>query len=115
MAVYLWPGNVRELENVLTRALVLSEGAEIRAEDLSLPMPAERAAANDSFRTEKERVVRAFERDYLQKMLDRHQGNITHAAQGAAKNRRAFWELLRKHGLSLGRKGFAVDKEHPRV
>jgi two-component system, NtrC family, response regulator GlrR len=115
MAVYRWPGNVRELENVLTRALVLSEGAEIRAEDLSLPMPAERAAANDSFRTEKERVVRAFERDYLQKMLDRHQGNITHAAQGAAKNRRAFWELLRKHGLSLGRKGFAVDKEHPRV
>jgi two-component system response regulator GlrR len=46
----------------------------------------------------------AFERDYLQKMLDLHQGNITHAARAAAKNRRAFWELLRKHGLSLDRK-----------
>lgn len=46
---------------------------------------------NDSFRTEKARVVLAFERDYLQKMLDLHQCNITHAARAAAKNRRAFW------------------------
>ena len=64
---------------------------------------------------EKARVVLAFERDYLQKMLDRHQGNITHAAQAAAKNRRAFWELLRKHGLSLDRKRLTADKVHPRV
>jgi two-component system, NtrC family, response regulator GlrR len=113
MEVYGWPGNVRELENVLTRALVLSEGAEIQAEDLSLPMPVQRGG-DKSFRTEKARVVRAFERDYLQKMLDRHEGNITHAAQAAAKNRRAFWELLRKHGLSLDRKGFEMGKDHPR-
>jgi two-component system response regulator GlrR len=100
MAIYRWPGNVRELENVLTRALVFSEGAEIQAEDLSLPMSLERSG-DESFRAEKARVIRAFERDYLQKMLNLHKGNITHAAQGAAKNRRAFWELLRKHGISL--------------
>jgi two-component system response regulator GlrR len=110
MAIYRWPGNVRELENVLTRALVLSEGAEIQAEDLSLPVTPEKSS-DQSFRTEKARVIRAFERDYLQKMLDRHEGNITHAAQAAAKNRRAFWELLRKHGLSLDRKRFALGKE----
>jgi two-component system, NtrC family, response regulator GlrR len=114
LSSYLWPGNVRELENILIRALVFSESAEIQAEDLSLPMPLEKSN-NDSFRTEKARVVRAFEHDYLQKMLERHQGNITHAAHAAAKNRRAFWELLRKHGLSMDRKRFSVDKEHPRV
>jgi len=113
MAAYQWPGNVRELENVLTRALVFSEGAEIQAEDLSLPAPLEKLG-DESFRTGKARVIRAFERDYLQKMLNRHEGNITHAAQAAAKNRRAFWELLRKHGLSLGRKRFAVGEENPR-
>jgi two-component system, NtrC family, response regulator GlrR len=112
MAAYRWPGNVRELENVLTRALVFSEGAEIQAEDLSLPMPLGKPG-DESFRTGKERVIRAFERDYLQKMLDRHEGNITHAAHAAAKNRRAFWELLRKHGLSLGRKRFAVREDQP--
>jgi DNA-binding NtrC family response regulator len=52
MEVYGWPGNVRELENVLTRALVLSEGAEIQAEDLSLPMPVQRGG-DKSFRTRK--------------------------------------------------------------
>jgi DNA-binding NtrC family response regulator len=113
MAVYRWPGNVRELENVLTRALVLSEGAEIRVEDLSLPISTERPG-NESFRIEKARVVRAFERDYLQKILDRHEGNITRAAQAAAKNRRAFWELLRKHGLSLDRRGLEMGKEQSR-
>jgi two-component system, NtrC family, response regulator GlrR len=110
IVIYQWPGNVRELENVLTRALILSEGAEIQAEDLSLPISLERSG-DQSFRTEKARVIRAFEREYLQRMLDLHEGNITHAAQAAAKNRRAFWELLRKHGLPLDRKRFAVGKE----
>jgi two-component system, NtrC family, response regulator GlrR len=99
---YRWPGNVRELENVLTRALVFSEAAEIQREDLELPvLPA--GTRDDSFRTLKARAVQEFERDYLQKMLDRHQGNITHAAKAAAKNRRAFWQLLRKHNLSPAR------------
>lgn len=66
MAIYGWPGNVRELENVLTRALVFSEGAEIQAEDLSLPIPLERSS-HESFRTEKARMIRAFEREYLKK------------------------------------------------
>ena len=114
MGIYRWPGNVRELENVLTRALVFSEGAEILADDLSLPGSPEKSS-EESFRTLKARVIKDFERDYLQKMLDRHDGNITHAAQAAVKNRRAFWELLRKHGFSLERKRFPVGKEHPRT
>jgi two-component system response regulator GlrR len=99
LSQYQWPGNVRELENVLTRALVFSEGAEIQSENLELPVLPD-GASDDSFRTLKARAVKEFERDYLQKMLDRHQGNITHAAKAAAKNRRAFWQLLRKHNLS---------------
>ena len=31
---YDWPGNVRELQNLIDRALVLSDGAEIRSSDL---------------------------------------------------------------------------------
>ncbi len=44
LAAYDFPGNVRELENVLERALALTAGGEIRAEDLQL-VPAQAAPA----------------------------------------------------------------------
>ncbi|HZH43451.1 MAG TPA: sigma-54 dependent transcriptional regulator [Lysobacter sp.] len=36
---YPFPGNVRELENVLERAMALSDGSELTAADLRLPRP----------------------------------------------------------------------------
>src|ERR1035438_4139095 len=41
MQNYPWPGNVRELENVIQRAMILSPGMTIRAEDLTLSLPEE--------------------------------------------------------------------------
>lgn len=93
-----WPGNVRELENVLTRAIVLCDRDTIELSDLNLPDDG-LAAENPSFQAMKSRVVRRFEHDFLESVLRSHQGNITHAARAVKKNRRAFWELLRKHGL----------------
>jgi DNA-binding NtrC family response regulator len=106
IAAYRWPGNVRELENVLIRALVLSEGAEIQVEDLALQSGSQEPFKDGSFRTLKAQVIRDFEFGYLQTMLNRHGGNITRAAHAAGKNRRAFWELLRKHGISLSQTPF---------
>jgi DNA-binding NtrC family response regulator len=93
-----WPGNVRELENVLTRAIVLCDRDTIELSDLNLPDDGG-AEENPSFQTSKSRAVRRFEHDFLEATLRAHQGNITNAARAAKKNRRAFWELLRKHGL----------------
>ncbi len=96
-----WPGNVRELQNVLTRASVLAMTGTIELADLGLideTAPAER----QSFQTMKSRAVSRFEHDLLQSVLRAHDGNITRAASSVKKNRRAFWELLRKHGLLEG-------------
>ena len=96
-----WPGNVRELQNVLTRAMVLSDRDSIEPSDLDLPQDDDDAEVQ-SFRAMKSRAVRRFEHDFLATVLYAHEGNITRAASAAKKNRRAFWELLRKHGLLAG-------------
>jgi DNA-binding NtrC family response regulator len=70
----------------------------LKPDDLDLPAAAEDVDGN-SFRAVKAGVVRRFEREYLEGILRLHQGNIAQAAAAAHKNRRAFWELLRKHGL----------------
>ncbi|MCL4177398.1 MAG: sigma-54 dependent transcriptional regulator [Verrucomicrobia bacterium] len=93
-----WPGNVRELENVVQRAVLLSETTVIDASQLGLP--AQPAASGDtSFKYLKGKAVHDFERRYLADLLGEHAGNISAAARAAGKNRRAFWELLRKHQL----------------
>jgi len=98
LVVHPWPGNVRELHNVLMRAIVLSDRHEIEVSDLNLPEDGH-PVEDQSFQTMKSRVVWRFEHDFLTSVLRAHRGNITRAASAAKKNRRAFWQLLRKHGL----------------
>ncbi len=101
LLTHSWPGNVRELQNVLTRAIVLCDRDSIEASDLDLPEEGP-AAEDQSFRAMKSHAVQRFEHDYLATVLRAHDGNITRAASAVKKNRRAFWELLRKHGLLTG-------------
>ncbi len=96
-----WPGNVRELQNVLIRAIALSDHEVIETSDLNLPDDG-LVGEDQSFQTMKSRVVSRFERDFLISTLRAHKGNITRAASAVKKNRRAFWELLRKHNLLAG-------------
>jgi DNA-binding NtrC family response regulator len=96
-----WPGNVRELQNLLMRAIVLSDQEVIEASDLNLP-DKESLSEDQSFQTMKSRVVWQFEHDFLVTALRTNHGNISRAAHAARKNRRAFWELLRKHNLVAG-------------
>jgi len=96
---YDWPGNVRELEHVIERAAVLSqEEGLIREQHILLPH-ATTVETLESFQRAKARVVTRFEADYIRGLLLAHQGNISRAAKAADKNRRAFWELIRKHGI----------------
>jgi len=100
-----WPGNIRELEHVIERAVVFASSSRIESDDLDLP-----SAANGSsdpysgpFRNAKARVVHEFERGYIERLLVVHRGNISQAASQARKNRRAFFELIRKHSIDVSR------------
>lgn len=54
---------------------------------------------HEPFRQAKARVVDGFESDYIRLALSRHQGNVARAARASSKHRRAFWALMRKHGI----------------
>src|SRR6267143_3219463 len=88
---YAWPGNVRELAHTIERAVLMCEGRVLGVEDFDLG--ASDVVADNSFRAAKSRVVDEFERSYIERLLAAHDGNVTHAAQAAKKNRRAFFEL----------------------
>jgi two-component system response regulator GlrR len=96
---YPWPGNVRELEHVIERAVLMSERRLLDADDLDLEFSTDENGPDESFRAAKSKVIGAFERSYIERLLIAHDGNVTHAAQAAKKNRRAFFELLRKHKI----------------
>ncbi|MCU1444322.1 MAG: domain family protein [Cryobacterium sp.] len=47
--------------------------------------------------------MRQFERCYIKRPLASCGGNVTHAAQQEEKNRRAFFELMKKHDITSAR------------
>ena len=95
-----WPGNVRELENTIERAVMLSESESLGETDILLPANPEGEVV-ESFQESKSRMIAQFERSYLQRLMATYHGNVTQAARAARKNRRAFWELIRKHNIDL--------------
>lgn len=100
LLLHHWPGNVRELEHVIERAVVMSESSIIKQTDISLTR-SEDPERREGFKEAKEKIVEQFEKSYIQAMLVAFQGNITKAARAANKNRRAFWQLIRKHGIDV--------------
>jgi DNA-binding NtrC family response regulator len=98
LVFYDWPGNVRELEHTIERAVVLSKHAIIRSDDVILPV-SKSSSGKESFQSVKREAIAQFEKKYIQGLLYTHQGNITKAAEAARKNRRAFWQLMRKYGI----------------
>ena len=98
-----WPGNVRELQHVIERAVLLASGPMLAERDIDVAGTdgqQEVTGAVESFSAAKGRIVRQFERSYIEHLLASCDGNVTHAAQQAGKNRRAFFELMRKHEIA---------------
>jgi two-component system, NtrC family, response regulator GlrR len=98
LTFYDWPGNVRELEHTIERAVVFCEDSVLGEEDIALP--SQDSEPEESFQQAKAKIIEQFEKDYVQRLLLSCNGNISRAAQAARKNRRAFWELIRKHRIN---------------
>ncbi len=91
---YTWPGNERELREQIRSALRLARGEEISADDLVLG--GESGEEVSSFRDAKRR----FERDYVARVLRLCKGNISRAARIAKKDRKDFYDVMRRNGIN---------------
>jgi two-component system response regulator GlrR len=99
-----WLGNVRELRNFIERALALGarealamSGAPAGELDAAMRLPP--AWLTLPYRDMRERVLQAAERDYIKALLERHERNISLAAETAGLNRTSLYRLVAKHGL----------------
>jgi DNA-binding NtrC family response regulator len=82
------------------RAVVLCTKPTICSSDIAIP-GAEPLAPPKSFQEAKNRMVEQFEKTYIKGLLLSNHCNISKSAKAAQKNRRAFWELIRKHHISV--------------
>jgi two-component system response regulator GlrR len=87
-----WLGNVRELAERVRQAIKLSGNAAITAEALLL------AAEGENIPSFKE-AKRAFEARYVTGLLRRCSGNISRAARLAKKDRKDFYDVIRRTGI----------------
>jgi DNA-binding NtrC family response regulator len=100
MQDYHWPGNVRELMNRVRRALVMSEGHLLTAEDLRLKVePDEPPVINlDAARFEAERLS-------LLAALQHAGRSAGKAAALLGVSRATLYRLVERHGLKLDEAG----------
>ncbi|HVZ96845.1 MAG TPA: sigma-54 dependent transcriptional regulator [Chitinophagaceae bacterium] len=96
MRQYIFPGNVRELQYTMERAIIMSEGEELTANDLifspiesSVPKDPEPAELNLS----------TLEKNTILRVIEKHNGNISRAAKELGLTRTALYRRLSKYDI----------------
>jgi DNA-binding NtrC family response regulator len=94
---YDWPGNVRELENVIQRAVILSEGGFIGASDLpeALQSTIPQEEAGDVSDSSLEEQLKEYKVKLVNEALQASNGNKTEAARRLSITRAYLYRLLR--------------------
>ena len=91
---YPWPGNVRELENVVRRAVLMSEGAQITVDDLGID-----AENTDQSPLNLKEVRDRAEYKALLNAFSLYDGNISRISESLGVSRPTLYDLMGRHGI----------------
>ncbi|MEX0722302.1 MAG: sigma-54 dependent transcriptional regulator [Gracilimonas sp.] len=92
---YHWPGNIRELEHAVERAVIMTDEKEIQKGDFLLTSP----SGNDQKLPVPGFNLEEVEKTVIRKAMDKHEGNISHAAEELGLTRASLYRRLEKYGL----------------
>lgn len=92
---YHWPGNIRELEHAVERAVIMTDEKELQKGDFLLTSvsSAEKQLPVAGLNLEE------VEKTVIRKAMDKHDGNISHAAEELGLTRASLYRRLEKYGL----------------
>ncbi|HYG20620.1 MAG TPA: sigma-54 dependent transcriptional regulator [Ohtaekwangia sp.] len=94
MKKYYWPGNIRELQHAVERAVILNEDKIIR--NPALVVGSTSLANNNE---PSDLTMDEMEKQFILQTLDRHRGNVSHAARALGMTRTALYRRMKKHRL----------------
>lgn len=111
LSEWKWVGNVRELENIIHRAIIMSDNETLALEDFStlsspqriVKLSEEKKAliALPIFQTNGSiKTAAMMERDLMLFALGYYDGNITQAAQGIGMAKSTFYRKLKEHRIN---------------
>ena len=94
---YPFPGNVRELENIIERAVALTDDAEISAQDLPSDL---RGLSISRFETQALPTLEEYEKQYISDVLIKTNFKKNLAADILGLPRTTLWRKMKRYGLA---------------
>ncbi len=91
-----WPGNVRELRNLLERVAYLCPNDKVEATDLAFILRPAREEANPYGNLPLDEATDAFQRDHIQKAIERVGGNMSEAAKVLGLHRPNLYRKMKQ-------------------
>jgi DNA-binding NtrC family response regulator len=89
-----WPGNVRQLQNEVQRAVLLCEGKQVEAVDLSISSANSETAGDTSFT-----LLEGVERNTIVQMLKETGGNKLETAKRLGIGRQTLYNKIKAYGI----------------
>ncbi len=102
---YDWPGNVRELENVIQRAILMSEHKNISLRNISFDMVQKERPESIGYIVSKfdgkplKHIIDHVEKEIIEYNLKNHRGNVANTADSLDICKAALYEKMKRHSI----------------